>query len=352
MTNRKRIFIASILVLGGIGWGIYHFVSGPEWQQFSAAALWESLSGARLSYLLLGAGLTFASYLCRAYRWKAFVRPMKEAGVGNIFIATLVGFSAVALLSRVGEVVRPWMIAQKEQLPLSSQLGAWTLERVFDTLTLVSLLGASLWLFPAPIAAGAQALAMMQHFRTAGVVLTFMAMGMAAVLALLHYVPEFTENLIVALAWPLPQRIRDGIRRALEHFAATLAVIRNARSFLECVFWSSLVWLALLGAYWSTVRAFGEPLAGLHWGAMTLVMMASVTGSVAQLPAVGGGTQLATALTLTGLFGIPLAPATAVALTLWVMTFLLVLIPGLPLAAREGLSWSRLRSILFPNGGS
>ena len=340
--------MALVLVLAGVVWGIYHFASGPEWQQFSAAALWETLAKASPAYLLLGTFLTFASYLCRAYRWKAFLRPMKDARVGNIFVATLVGFSAVALLSRAGEVVRPWMIAQKEQLPLSSQLGAWTLERVFDTLTLVGLLGASLWLFPASTAAGEHAAAMMQHFRTAGLVLTILAMGMAAGLALLHYLPQFTETVILWLARPLPQRIRDGIRRALEHFAATLAVIRNARSFLECAFWSALVWLTLLGAYWSAARAFGEPLAGLHWGAMTLVLMASVTGSLAQLPAVGGGTQLATALTLTGLYGVPLAPATAVALTIWVITFLLVMVPGLPLAAREGLSWSRLRSILFP----
>jgi hypothetical protein len=150
----------------------------------------------------------------------------------------------------------------------------------------------------------------------------------------------------------LPERMRDGLRRALEHFAATLAVIRDARSFLECVFWSSLVWLTLLGAYWSAAQAFGGSLTRLHWGAMTLVMMAGVTGSIAQLPAVGGGIQLATALTLTELFGVPLAPATAVALTIWVMTFLLVLIPGLPLAARSGLSWNRLRRILVPASSS
>ena len=352
MSSRKQILIAAILVIVGIAWGIYHFARGPEWQQFSAAALWESLAQASPFYLLLGTSLTFASYLCRAYRWKVFLRPMKEAPVGNIFIATLVGFTAVALASRAGEVVRPWMIAQKEQLPLSSQLGAWTLERVFDTLTLVSLLGASLWLYPAPTAAGEHAAAMLQHFRSAGFVLTILALALAAGLALLHYAPQFTENVVLALAWPLPVRIRDGIRRALEHFAATLAVIRNARSFLECVFWSSLVWLTLLGTYWSAARAFGESFAELHWSALTLVMMAAVTGSIAQLPAVGGGVQLATALTLTELFGVPLAPATALALTLWVITFLLVMIPGLPLAAREGLSWSRLRTILSPSNPS
>jgi uncharacterized protein (TIRG00374 family) len=348
MSSRKHILIAAILAVAGIGWGIYHFASGPEWQEFSAAALWESIAKANPYYLLLGALLTFASYLCRAFRWKAFLRPMKEAPVGNIIIATLVGFSAVALLSRAGEVVRPWMIAQKERLPLSSQLGAWTLERVFDTLTMVSFMGAALWLYAAPADAGGHAAAMLEHFRSGGVVLTIVALGLAIGLALIHYAPQLTERFILTLARPLPESIRDGIRRALEHFAATLAVIRNARSFLECVFWSSLVWLTLLGAYWSAVRAFGEPTSRLHWSALTLVMMAAVTGSIIQLPAVGGGVQLATALTLTELFGVPLAPATALALTLWVMTFLLVMIPGLPLAAREGMSWGRVRAILSP----
>ena len=346
MSNRTQILLAAILVVGGIAWGAYHFVSGPEWQQFSAAAVWNSLAQAQPSYLLLGTLLTFASYLCRSYRWRVFLRPIKEAGVGNIFVSTLVGFSAVALVSRAGEVVRPWMIAQKEQVSLSSQLGAWTLERVFDTLTLVGLLGMSLWLYPAIPSAGEHAAAMMAHFRTAGVVLTVVAMGMATTMVLLDYAPQFTERFILIIARPLPERIRNGIRMVLEHFAATLAVIRNAGQFLGCVFWSLMVWLTLLGAYWSAARAFGAPLEGIHWSAMTLVMMASVTGSVAQLPAVGGGAQLATTLTLTELFGVPLAPATGVALTIWVITFLLVLIPGVPLAAREGLSWTRLRTLL------
>jgi hypothetical protein len=192
---------------------------------------------------------------------------------------------------------------------------------------------------------------MLEHFRSAAAVLTVMASGLAAGLVLIHYAPRFTENVALTLARPLPHRIREGIRRSLEHFAATLAVIRNAWSLLECVLWSSLVWLTLLGAYWSVAQAFGGPMERLRWSGLTLLMTAAVTGSIAQLPAVGGGVQLAAALTLTELFGVPLAPATAVALTLWAMTFLLVMIPGVPLAAREGLSWGRVRSILSPRNG-
>ncbi|HWP84275.1 MAG TPA: lysylphosphatidylglycerol synthase transmembrane domain-containing protein [Terriglobia bacterium] len=345
MSLRKQILVAAALVLVGVAWGIHRLATSPEWRQFSAAALWGSMARAHPGYLLLGGALIFASYLARAYRWKAFLKPMKEAPAGGLFVATLVGFSAVALLGRAGEVVRPWMIAQRERLPLASQLGAWTLERVFDTLTLVGLMGASLWLYPI---AGEHAAAMMRHFRTAGLILTTIALLLAAVLALIHYAPQSTEKAILALARPLPHRIREAIRNALEHFAATLAVIRDARSFLECVSWSLLVWLSVLGTYWCVAQAFGGPLAVLHISALTLVMMASVTGSVAQLPAVGGGVQLATALVLTELFHIPLAQATAGSLMLWALCFLLVLIPGLPLAAREGLSWSRLRSLLAP----
>jgi hypothetical protein len=346
MSNRKQILIAAILVLSGIAWATYHFVTGPEWQEFSGAALWNSLAGANPFYLLLAGACTFASYLFRSCRWRVFLRPMKEASLGNLFVATLVGFASVAVLSRAGEVVRPWMIAQKERLPLSSQLAAWTLERVFDTLSMVGLLGAALWLFPAAAAPGAQAAVMMAHFRSAGLILTLAALGLAAVLAFIRYAPQFTEAVIMGLASPLPQKIQNGIRRAFEHFAATLAVIQNARRFLDCVLWSALVWLTVMGTYWSVAQAFGPPLAELNLGALTLVMMAAVTGSLVQLPAVGGGTQLAIALTLTGLFGIPLAPATGMALATWAISFLLVVIPAVPLAAHEGLSWSRLRSLL------
>jgi hypothetical protein len=79
---------------------------------------------------------------------------------------------------------------------------------------------------------------------------------------------------------------------------------------------------------------------------MVLVMVASVTGSIAYLPAVGGGTQVATTFTLAKVLGIPLPMATSMALTVWTMTYLLVLIPGLPLAASQGLTWGRFRNLL------
>src|SRR5262249_57578341 len=44
----------------------------------------------------------------------------------------MIGFTAVALLGRPGEFIRPFLIGRKEGLGMSSQLAVWVVERLFD----------------------------------------------------------------------------------------------------------------------------------------------------------------------------------------------------------------------------
>ena len=74
-------------------------------------------------------------------------------------------------------------------------------------------------------------------------------------------------------------------------------------------------------------------------------MVISLMGSLLLIPGIGGGTQVATFVALTELFGMPLEVASSVAILLWVLTYMVVLLPGLPLIAREGLTWQRLRGM-------
>ena len=52
----------------------------------------------------------------------------------NLLSATMIGFTAITLFGRPGEFVRPYLIARKEQVPVTSQFAAWVLERIFDLL--------------------------------------------------------------------------------------------------------------------------------------------------------------------------------------------------------------------------
>lgn len=319
--------------------------ASEDWQQFRWNDVWQSLRNLRFSYLLLAAAMIFASYLLRSLRWQEFLRPIKTAKMGNLLVGTLLGFCAVALLGRPGELVRPWLIARKEKLPLSSQAAAWTLERVLDSLTVSGFLGLALYFastregFP-----GGQE-QLLENFRRGGLVLFFGSVVVGIAVSQFQRRGNLMRVLVQWLGRPLPERIQYRLGKITQSFADGLAGIGNFRNFLFCAAYSFLVWLSVVVAFWSVFQALGDPVSRLGLSAAVLVIMAMLVGSVAHLPGVGGGQQVAVTLTLTRLFEVPLAMAATAAVLLWGVAFLLVLIPGLPLAAHEGLTWKRLRNV-------
>ena len=75
------------------------------------------------------------TYSGRALRWAVFLKPLKpHPSMRNLLSATVMGFTAITLFGRPGEFVRPYLIARKEQVPVTSQFAAWVLERIFDLL--------------------------------------------------------------------------------------------------------------------------------------------------------------------------------------------------------------------------
>jgi len=68
-------------------------------------------------------------------------------------------------------------------------------------------------------------------------------------------------------------------------------------------------------------------------------------GGVIQIPGVGGGMQVVAVLVLTELFRLPLEVSSSIALVLWIISFVVVVPPGLLLALHAGIRWSALRQL-------
>lgn len=336
---RKRYLITALVVVAGIVWMLRRFSEDQGLQQFQSAGFWQTVAGANHLYLLVSALAIGVTYILRAYRWQIMLRPTRETDFRNVLVGTLIGFAMVGLIGRPAELLRPYLIARKEKLAVSSQLGAWTLERILDSMALVALLGASLWLWPPQVAAGSAATNLMRGFQRAGSILLLATLGISVLLTLLHYWPDLGRNVLAVLSKPLPEKMRSHLASTLDHFISALAVIGDVRNLLLALVSTALVWLFVLASYWAAAQSLGSPVSTIQLGGLTLVMISSGLGSVAHLPGVGGGIQIATALSLTHLFNTPLPVATSMALFVWIITYLLVLIPGLPLAAREGLGW-------------
>ena len=93
---------------------------------FSGAKLLSVIRGANPLLLALSILAIYGCYALRAACWQVFQRNLGPSHFWSIFGMTLAGFSAVFLLGRVGEPVRPLLLARKEKLPVSGMFGTAT----------------------------------------------------------------------------------------------------------------------------------------------------------------------------------------------------------------------------------
>ncbi len=312
--------------------------TGFRWDAFAASFLRLRWSWVGVSVLL-----ALATYYGRALRWAVMLKPLRpRPNLWNLFSATAIGFTAVVLLGRPGEFVRPYLIALKERVPLSSQLAAWLLERIYDLLAVLIVFGLALSQVHVPRASLGPGL--QWALQVGG---TVVATASFACLIVLFLLRQFSE--------PMRRRLLDGMgflpahyfhraERVVTAFVEGLASTRSAASLGLIVAYTFLEWVLITACYRCLFQAYPET-AGLTLGDVVVFMGFVSLGSVVQIPAVGGGIQIVAVLVLTELFGLSLELATSIALLLWIITFVVIVPFGLGLSFHEGLNWKRFREL-------
>jgi uncharacterized membrane protein YbhN (UPF0104 family) len=132
---------------------------------------------------LLAAGVVTVSitYLLRAYRWRTLLAPLTEAGLRPLFASTTVGFGAVFLFGRAGEVVRPVVLPLYDhRVKPTGSFVTIMVERLCDIVAVTVLFALNLLWFPAPAGHEAQ----LANVRLAGLILLIIAVAGVAGLVL------------------------------------------------------------------------------------------------------------------------------------------------------------------------
>src|SRR3954470_19552647 len=140
--NKKQILTTTV-VLAILGLLIYFQVQHWrrfDWERFRSASHVDPL------HIAAAIGLIYLTYVLRALRWKVFLEPVCKASTWKLVPPTFIGFTGLALLGRPGEFIRPYLIARRENLPFSSQLAAWAVERIFDIGAFAVLLALAIFL--------------------------------------------------------------------------------------------------------------------------------------------------------------------------------------------------------------
>lgn len=325
----------------------------------AAAALWLAVSnraGARFDWAAFGASMSnahwgwaaislvpiVATFQARALRWRVFMGPLGDrCSTGALFRANVIGFAAIALLGRPGELIRPYLVATKARVPAASQFAICVLERVVDLLIAFALFGfalkrtRSLPVHPGPelqwaLAAGGQ-LAMWGSLALLAVFLCFrpcsnwLRRGLRASARFLPAAP-----LAKADGW-------------IAGFAQGAEATRSPGAILRVAAYSAGVWASIAAFYWCLVRAL-DATAGLS--SMDVLVLTGLVsfGAAVQIPGIGGGVQVAAIAVLTQLFGVRLEAATSFAALIWALSTASLIPAGLALTAQEGIGWRRLRA--------
>ena len=84
--------------------------------------------------------LALAGFMLRVYRWQLILGSSQPVGFWQAFHPLMIGFMLNCILpGRVGEVARPVILQQKEQVPFSTGLATVAAERTFDAMILLLL---------------------------------------------------------------------------------------------------------------------------------------------------------------------------------------------------------------------
>jgi glycosyltransferase 2 family protein len=336
---RKYIeFTALCLLAAALLWW---FGRNLDWREVR-----HSLSTADPLLLTIAVIIICLAYLGRAFRWGALLKPFGAARFQDLFAATTIGFSAVFLIGRAGEVVRPVVLPMRDpRVRPSAAIVTILIERIYDFVAVALMFAINLiWFEPPTVSVEIS----FSRVRAAGFgLLAATVLG----IAFLIWYRKNSAMLLGALnrlfsRWHfIPRFLATVTIRILEQLSSALRVLVNAAELAETAGWTVLVWLGIATANLLVLRAFH-----LNVGISETIFVLgfSLLGSLVPTP--GGAAGAFHAATAAGLLflGVKKETAAALSIVMHLVDFGPAVLFGLFYFIRGDLSISRLRTLISP----
>ena len=347
MRGRLRRILIALLILTGVVALVYHSRHKINLADFTWGNFIHSVRQANIFLLLVSLIGIYVCYALRAVRWQRFCKYLGPTTFVNTYTGTLMGFASILVLTRVGEAVRPLVLARKERLPVASMFGIYFLERLCDVSAYVGLFCLALLIFPNRLSDAGADMPWVERAQKPAWLLLAAIVGLSAALVVYRLHGAAVVDRVLE-RWRSAGGFRSRLASAVTGISEGVQAIRTPLDLAEAIFYTGVHWILVALIYYGICQAFG--FAFLHSdvsfsGAM-LLLAVTLVGSVLQLPGIGGGAQIASFVVLTQVFAVQPEPATAVAVVLWLITFAGCALVGIPLLIHEGMSFGELRKLV------
>ncbi len=310
-------------------------------RQASIADVWNEIRGGDPLLLLLAVGVVMVTYALRAYRWQFLVRGIGPTHYGAAFRTTVIGFAANFLLpGRVGEVLRPYLLAREENLSATSTFATIILERLFDMATVLVFFAVFLLVFD-PRQSHVDP-AVFREIRMGGLTAAIFAIVALGVVFGLAGHPDAAARMALRIEHVLPARIAQTFSRVVHMFVTGLGSLRQPSQLGMAIFWSFPLWLSISTGIFLVTRAFHIAIPFTGAFVVTTVL---VVGVAVPTPGAVGGFHWFYQLGVTAFYAAQKDRAMGAAIVLHAVSFLPVTLLGIIFMAREGLSLGRMRGL-------
>lgn len=272
---------------------------------------------------IMVATLTFP---LRTVRWRYLLQlEGKKLPFIPLWHATAIGFMANNILpARAGEVARIYAAGKLTGVTYSASFASIAIERVFDALTILSLMAGALLVADLPTD-----LQLTEGITLVGIAKTlgFAFGGLLAISIFAVHKPEFGLKLADKISHAvLPTRWADKVVAIAAGMLTGLDSLKDPRRFLAVLFWSLAVWVTNAFSFWLGFLAFDIDVS--LSGAFILQTVIAFGVAVPQAPGYVGVFEAAIRWTL-GLFGIEAARSVSYALLFHVGSFIPITLLGL-----------------------
>ena len=288
----------------------------------------EAFEDANYWYVAPAVVVLFLSFWLRCYRWSVLMRPVAAITPRRLFSYSLIGYMANNLIpARAGELIRAYVLGERERVSTVGTLGAIAVERLFDGCVLV------LMLLTAGAVAGLGD-GRLQAIAIASAVLFSVALVVFYWLTLREERTYRAADFILAR---LPASAGERLSPHLRSLVGALRSVHDWRSFLLVTFFSILGWTVEAGAYAIVGLAFDLKVSFAHyvlllaaanlaiiiptffggagpfeWAAKLVLVNAGIGGGLAAAYAIVAHAVVVVPATVVGLillwtFGIPIA---------------------------------------------
>jgi uncharacterized protein (TIRG00374 family) len=303
--------------------------------------VWSEMKAARPDLSIVALILTVVMYVVRAERWQYLLAPLGATRFSVAFKTTVIGFAASFILpARAGEVLRPYLLARQERLPVTATFATIIVERLLDLGAVLLLL--ALFLVALESGEATAAPRLYQAVWYGGAIAAPIGLGILSGMFVMAGHPERVHTLILQIERILPKRLARAVASFAQTFAEGLAVVRHPTRLVWAFAWSLVLWLAIAGQVWIILEAFNIhiPFAGSF-----LITAMLVVGVALPTPGGVGGTHEVMRLALTSFYGADNDTAVGAAIVQHAVNFVPVLLLGLVFLAQDGLNISRLRQM-------